>query len=200
MSITPFGRPVVPEVYINRWMSSPPTAARAGIGSAARPANGSQPAGGSADTQKRAGADASPAIASSARSVSASSHTSTLAPECSSRYRSSAAARRQLMGIATAPRELAAKIVARNSVLLYDSSPTTSPNPTPRSRSPPANRADQSTMSWYVTVVPSQTAIALSGVRAAWCSSTRTQLMSADDAGEAGMAARLFVRLVVTRI
>ena len=85
-------------------------------------------------------------------------------------------------------------------MLLYDSSPTTSPNPTPRSRSPPAKRADHAAMSPYVTVASSQTANALSGRRAAWCSSTRNQLMSADDAGKAGMAARLFVRLVVTRI
>ena len=45
--------------------------------------------------------------------------------------RSSGAASRQLIGIAIAPRWLAAKIVARNSMLLYDSSPTTSPAPTP---------------------------------------------------------------------
>ena len=36
-------------------------------------------------------------------------------------YRSSAAASRQLIGIAIAPRWLAAKIVARNSMLLYES-------------------------------------------------------------------------------
>jgi len=58
--------------------------------------------------------------------------------------RSSGAARRQLIGIATAPRWLAAKIVARNSVLLYESSATTSPAPTPRAWSPAATAAAQS--------------------------------------------------------
>ena len=37
--------------------------------------------------------------------------------------RSSGAASRQLIGIAIAPRWLAAKIVARNSMLLYDEQP-----------------------------------------------------------------------------
>ncbi len=60
--------------------------------------------------------------------------------------RSSGAARRQLTGMATAPRWLAAKIVARNSVLLYDSRPTTSPAPTPRAAIPAASAAAQSTM------------------------------------------------------
>ena len=55
--------------------------------------------------------------------------------------RTSSAASRQLIGMATAPRWLAAKIVVRNSMLLYESSPTTSPAPTPRAASPAASAA-----------------------------------------------------------
>src|SRR5262245_48522932 len=84
--------------------------------------------------------------------------------------------------MAIAPSELAAKMVARNSVLLYESRPTTSPGPTPRSCSPVASLAAHSAIPWYVTVRSSNTASGLSGVRRAWCSSTRSQLMSADDA------------------
>ena len=54
--------------------------------------------------------------------------------------RSSGAASRQLIGIAIAPRWLAAKIVARNSMLLYESNPTTSPAPTPRGVEPGRER------------------------------------------------------------
>ena len=53
----------------------PPPAA--GIGSPSRSAKRSHPSVGSGDTQTRARADARPVIASSARSISASSHTST---------------------------------------------------------------------------------------------------------------------------
>ncbi len=60
--------------------------------------------------------------------------------------RSSGAASRQLTGIAIAPRWLAAKIVTRNSRLLYESNPTTSPAPTPRSCSPAATAAAQSSI------------------------------------------------------
>ena len=62
-------------------------------------------------------------------------------------YRSSGAASRQLIGIAIAPRWLAAKIVSRNSVQLYESSATTSPAPTPRSCSPAASAAARAAIS-----------------------------------------------------
>ena len=61
--------------------------------------------------------------------------------------RNSGAASRQLIGMAIAPTWLAAKIVARNSMLLYESNPTTSPAPTPRACSPPASAAAHSCMS-----------------------------------------------------
>ncbi len=61
--------------------------------------------------------------------------------------RNSGAARRQLIGIATAPRWFAAKIVARNSMLLYESNPTTSPAATPRAWSPAASAAAHSSIS-----------------------------------------------------
>jgi hypothetical protein len=46
-----------------------------------------------------------------------------------------------LIGIAIAPKWFAAKIASRNSVQLYESSPTTSPQPTPRSCNPSASAA-----------------------------------------------------------
>ena len=81
MSITPFGRPVVPEVYINRWMSSPPTSRpRRDRRRRSRSVKGSHPSVAVRATRRRGREPiARPAIASSARSISASSHTSTFA-------------------------------------------------------------------------------------------------------------------------
>ena len=62
--------------------------------------------------------------------------------------RTSSAASRQLIGMAMAPRWLAAKMVVRNSVLLYESRPTTSPGPDPRAWRPAATAAARSTISW----------------------------------------------------
>ena len=82
------------------------------------------------------------------------------------------AASRQLIGMAIAPRRLAAKIVARNSMLLYESSPTTSPTPTPRRQA--AGQPGRPVEHLRVGDGPSAaTASGWSGVRAAWCSSTR---------------------------
>ena len=92
--------------------------------------------------------------------------------------RNSGAARRQLTGIAIAPRWLAAKIVARNSRLLYDSNPTTSPAPTPRWCSPAATDPAHSSIPRKVTTSSPNTARGLSGARRAWCSNTPNQLMS----------------------
>ena len=104
MIITPFGRPVVPEVYMRRCRSSPSTGVRGGavrvgeVGEAV-------PAGDRVVTDADAGKSrSSPPVASFARSSSSSSHTSARAPECSRMKRSSGAASRQLTGIAIAPR------------------------------------------------------------------------------------------------
>ena len=51
--------------------------------------------------------------------------------------------------------------------------------PTPRSDRPPARGPRRSAISPYVVVSPSNTVIALSGVRVAWWASTANQLMSA---------------------
>ena len=133
VSITPFGRPVVPEVYMSRCRSSAAAGTRAGASpSARRSAKRSQPATVSSPTRIRARSVSRSWVAASASSTSSAPQTSARAPECSRMKRSSGAARRQLIGIAIAPRWLAAKIVARNSTLLYDSSATTSPLRTPR--------------------------------------------------------------------
>jgi len=58
----------------------------------------------------------------------------------------SAAARRQLIGMATAPRWFAATIVVRNSMLLYERMPTTSPRPNPSARRLPATAAPWSSI------------------------------------------------------
>ncbi len=128
----------------------------------------------SGDTQTRAGADARPVDRLVGEVESAPRRTR--AP-CARSARAGTAARRaasrQLIGMAIAPRWLAAKIVARNSVLLYDSSAddvADADAPLARARRPAGPTS--SAMSRYVTVAPSKTASALSGVRAAWCSST----------------------------
>ena len=111
--------------------------------------------------------------------ASASSHTSARASECSRMNRSSGAASRQLIGIAIAPRWLAAKIVARNSMLLYESSPTTSPAPTPRACRPPRERGRPVVHALVGDdVVAEAPRAACRACGAAWCSSTPTQLMS----------------------
>ena len=185
VSMTPFGRPVVPDVYISRCTSSPATWTRGGTTAAARSSvSGVHPSACPAiDT--RSSVFSMPFVASFARSSSASSHTSARASECSRMYRTSGAASRQLIGIAIAPRWLAAKIVSRNSMQLYDSKPTTSPMPTPRSWRPAASAPERSTISPYVTVSSPNTASGMLGVRRAWCSSTTTQLMSGFIGGRA---------------
>ena len=143
--ITPFGRPVVPEVYIRRWRSSAPADTR-GTGSVVTrtSANRSQSSWLPVEMATRTRSPSTRSAASSPRSSSSSSQTKARAWECSRMNATSAAARRQLIGMAIAPRWLAAKIVSRKSTLLYERSPTTSPAPTPRASSPVANAADRS--------------------------------------------------------
>ena len=110
--MTPLGRPVVPDVYIRRWTSSPGRwHARRSSASPRRSATRVHPSGAGRDAHADERASM-PFVASFARSTSDSSHTSARASECSRMYRTSGGASRQLIGIAIAPRWFAAKIVS----------------------------------------------------------------------------------------
>ena len=105
MIMTPLGRPVVPDVYIKRWMSSAAAVTRSALLGVGTKLIESCP------TVRGGWRNARPdqrrldtLVASLARSMRDSSQTSTRAPECSRMYRTSGAARRQLIGIAIAPR------------------------------------------------------------------------------------------------
>ena len=103
--MTPFGRPVVPDVYMRRCTSSPTTGVRSTLVAVVRrAASVVHPSKRSGETTARTSVASMPLVASSARSTSASSHTRARAPECSRMYRTSGAASRQLIGMATAPR------------------------------------------------------------------------------------------------
>ncbi len=116
MSITPLGLPVVPDVYIRRWTSSAEAVSAARAASwIRRSARATQPSGADGVTAARTNVASIPLVASSARATSDSSHTSARASECSRMKRTSGAARRQLIGMATAPRWFAANRVSRNS-------------------------------------------------------------------------------------
>jgi hypothetical protein len=78
-------------------------------------ANAVHPSGADRAMEARSSVASIPLVASFAKSTSASSQTRARASECSRMYRTSGGASRQLIGMAIAPRWLAAKTVSRNS-------------------------------------------------------------------------------------
>ncbi len=93
VSMTPLGRPVVPDVYISRWTSSAATATgAAGLSALRSSARLVQPSGtdqageplvAAGAMQARSSVASSPTVASSARATNDWSHTRAAASECS---------------------------------------------------------------------------------------------------------------------
>ena len=82
--MTPLGRPVVPDVYIKRWTSSPAHRTRGGMLVAVRSsASIVHPSGRGPEMQARTMVASIPFVASVARSASDSSQISDRASECS---------------------------------------------------------------------------------------------------------------------
>jgi len=84
VSMTPLGRPVVPDVYINRCTSSPAAATRAtALASARRSPRNTHPRSSTGDRLTRTSAFSRPRVASLASWSRDASQTKARAPECS---------------------------------------------------------------------------------------------------------------------
>ena len=139
-SITPLGRPVVPEEYITRQTSSGSTASARPVGvAAASRASYSSPSAPSGVTSTMCSSERRSRIFSIAGRSSAPT-TSTLAPQSLRTKSSSSPASRKLMIALAAPRDAAASVSSTPAGWFLSRNATTSPRPTPNPPSAPASR------------------------------------------------------------
>ncbi len=165
VSTAPFGRPVVPEVYMMRAGESSGTST---VGTASCPSSST------AENREGAADSASPTPMSSTSwstlptacspvSAPRPSTKSTVAPEFSRMYAISPAASRKFIGTPMAPSRFAASSASTYSGRLPMSIATRSPAATPRAASAAASRSTRTWSSFQVVVSPRKRSATSSG-------------------------------------